>query len=304
MANYYELLNVSPESSPAEIETAIDEQYQKWNQLVTHHEPEVALKASQGKQLLQRIRETLLNKEKRKAYDEGLGLGETVGALMDPDAILQTFGVPMSASKQGVSQDTRETAIRTDAWMCPSCTTPNPIDTLFCEKCGIRIAIPCPQCNKLSELSKTFCRACGADKDKVFTSQKESFIQALVEKQQALLERKKKIENDDIKNEPLLESSNAERERNKTIGIYLLVLGLVMSLFAAFIEPFFLILTGFLVILGFSFFLSGTEKTDLHNEKQQAVTELIKQLQQYDARIEKIRLVSYKDSPDVSYEKM
>lgn len=70
MSNYYEILNIKPNATIIEIQEAIDENYDKYRRLVTHHDPAVVIQANNALMQLERIRETLLTPSKKMAYDE------------------------------------------------------------------------------------------------------------------------------------------------------------------------------------------------------------------------------------------
>src|SRR4030042_1728961 len=91
MANrsYYEILGVAPAASQAEIEIVIEERYNKWRRLVTHHDQSVVTQANQALQAIEQIRATLTNPQKREVYDAAIGLKGAVGGLGDPEAIYQ-----------------------------------------------------------------------------------------------------------------------------------------------------------------------------------------------------------------------
>lgn len=52
-ANYYEILNLQPTASSADIQTAFENQYNQWRRLVTHHDPKVVNQANQALQALE-----------------------------------------------------------------------------------------------------------------------------------------------------------------------------------------------------------------------------------------------------------
>lgn len=125
--------------------------------------------------LLEKIRDTLLDKNKRKIYDLSIN---NVESLADPDALLQSSEIsPFSTPK--TKTDPKTPSDRTDAWICPSCKKANHIGELFCVKCGSRIGLECPNCNKISELSNPFCSSCGVNKEEFFRSKQELIINNL-----------------------------------------------------------------------------------------------------------------------------
>jgi curved DNA-binding protein CbpA len=296
MPNYYKILHIEPSASRHEIEAAIDEQYQKWNQLVTHHEPEVALKAGQGKQLLQRIRETLLNKEKRKAYDEGLGLGDTIGSLLDPDAIMQAMSTPMGVPHSGNKVSSQEEAMRerTDAWICPKCSKANPIGTIYCENCATRLSANCPSCGSLSELNKKFCPKCGSDKKEVFNNQKEALIANLQKERKQLQKNKDHIEHEFFNSKSRVVEKGVVKEHKQFIIFWLVAtlgffLWLGISYFTIAFGLFFLIM---LIISIFSV------NSKYKREYSVLLTEISQELKKVNNKISTISSFTYKKDHD------
>jgi len=169
MANYYELLKVSPSASAQEISSAFDTQYEQWRRLVTHHDPNVVNQANQALQLLEQIRATLSDPAKRAAYDEGIGL-RSVGGLADPTAILNMPSAPMTppAPRQmpGAAQPGSVAPTQPALWTCPKCAKENPPNTRFCFNCGTQLVRACPECGQETSLVATgFCGNCGYNYD-------------------------------------------------------------------------------------------------------------------------------------------
>lgn len=170
MATYYEILKIQPTATTAEIEALLDTQYHEWRRLVTHHDPTVVNQANLALQTLEKIRATLIDPEKRTAYDAGLGLSHIDG-LADPSAVLDMSrrsmvpSLPSDPQKAPVSE-------RTDAWVCPKCQAPNSVNTQYCENCGNQVGVSCPSCNRLTRAAARFCSHCGADLHKAFQEKK------------------------------------------------------------------------------------------------------------------------------------
>lgn len=163
MANYYEMLNISPSASISEIEAVLDEQYNKWRRLVTHHDPQIVEKANRSLRVLEQIRETLTNTANRKIYDQSLN----VGGLADPDAVLKSMGTGGSTSMTPPppqSQSPKVAASTTvEHWVCAKCDTANKVGTVYCTKCGNAVGQRCPQCNEIIAIDAKFCSGCGID---------------------------------------------------------------------------------------------------------------------------------------------
>ena len=168
MPNYYEMLQVTPTSTTAEIETAYETQYNQWRRLVTHHDPNVVNQANQALQTLETIHATLTDPAKRAGYDAGLGLGGATGGLADPSAMLQalqrspTPPAPMTPAPPTTAQATAAPATTVGLWLCGKCGTDNPAQTKFCFKCGNQLVRQCPECHKETSLIATgMCGECG-----------------------------------------------------------------------------------------------------------------------------------------------
>lgn len=169
MANYYELLKVSPSASAQEISSAFDAQYEQWRRLVTHHDPNVVNQANQAIQLLEQIRATLTDPNKRAAHDEGIGL-RSVGGLADPTAILNMPSVTMTPpAPRQMPERAQVGAVVAAApalWTCPKCKKENPPSTRFCFNCGTQLVRTCPECGQETSLVATgFCGNCGYNYD-------------------------------------------------------------------------------------------------------------------------------------------
>ena len=154
MATYYEQLNLSPQASGAEIESAIDALYNAWRQGVTHPDAVVVEEVNRNLRALEQMRVTLSDPDRRAAYDAGIGLGEASG-LADPTAVLRPPHVPARTSSR-LAQDA-------SPWQCPRCEMINLPDSLHCERCGTKLADPCPKCDRITPLLARYCNRCGSD---------------------------------------------------------------------------------------------------------------------------------------------
>lgn len=169
MANYYEMLKISPNASQPEIANAIDAQYEQWRRLVTHHDPNVVNQANQALQLLEQMRATLSDPARRAAYDEGIGL-RAVGGLADPTAILNmpsgTMTPPAPRPVPTAAQVGAVVSASPALWTCPKCKKENPPNTRFCFNCGTQLVRACPECGQETSLVATgFCGHCGYNYD-------------------------------------------------------------------------------------------------------------------------------------------
>ena len=189
MNNYYDLLNISQDANQSEIETVLDDQYTKWRALVTHHDNNVVAQANQALSQLEEIRNTLMNPEKRRVYNNSLFASQgNVAGLADPDILLAQNPVghvmaPPRPRAGGSGQTAPAEMDRTDAWICtnPNCKKANPIGTQFCVKCGTRIGLDCPSCGEFVEISNKFCSSCGVNKAEYFKQNQEEQIRSLKE---------------------------------------------------------------------------------------------------------------------------
>jgi hypothetical protein len=166
MPNYYEQLKLQPSATTAEIEIAIEEQYNQWRRLVTHHDANIVNQANLSLQTLESIRGVLTNIDKRSAYDAGIGVSGPIGGLADPAALLRAnmpFTPPATATSQPRVVTPNSGASAADAWVCPKCQTINPLKTKFCSKCGQQLGLDCPSCGKLTRSTDPFCAECGVN---------------------------------------------------------------------------------------------------------------------------------------------
>ena len=180
MQNYYDFLKISPSLSAAEIEKRIDEEYNHWRRLITHHDPEVVDQANTVLQQLERIRPILADAIARQKYDASLGLQGSIGGLADPNVPVSHAPAHMPSSPSGFNQP-----VSLDAWLCKKCSTSNRIGLKFCANCGGQVGRECPKCDKMIASANVFCSHCGVNINN-FVREKE------IEK--AALQRKRAVE--------------------------------------------------------------------------------------------------------------
>lgn len=167
MTTYYEMLKIQPTASAAEVETAIQEQYDRWRRLVTHHDATVVNEANRSLAMLETIRGTLTNASRRSAYDAGIGLSGTVGGLADLDVILRDLDPTVTPPVPGffkVPGAPSAATVSSSLWICPKqeCKADNPPHTRFCFKCGTELVRKCPECGAMTSLVATqMCGSCG-----------------------------------------------------------------------------------------------------------------------------------------------
>ncbi len=162
MPNYYELLHIPWTATDAEIAGAIDQQYDQWRALVTHHDDKVRDQANQAMRMLEQIRATLSDPAKRNDYDEAIGKGVTAG-LADPTTVLEFPVWPMTPPTPDPTLGATGAAGIVNAWVCPKCGVANGIGTRFCKNCGTALGRECPNCGKTIEAAAKFCPDCGVD---------------------------------------------------------------------------------------------------------------------------------------------
>lgn len=175
MLDFYNILGLDHSANKSEIEAKIDDQYNKWRRLVTHHDSKIVSEANQALNILEKARTTLLDPAKRITYDQQLATNTAdLGGLADPEAGgIPQFSTPSMVFSDGGSAKPQQPSAfmdRTDAWVCTNtkCKKANPIGTIFCASCGIVIGHNCPSCGEFVEFSNKFCSKCGADKEKAF----------------------------------------------------------------------------------------------------------------------------------------
>jgi len=173
MANYYESLKIQPSASTSEINAAIDEQYNQWRRLVTHHDPDVVNQANQALRTLEVMRSTLTNPDKRAGYDAAVGLAGAVGGLADPNLLLQNLAAkPLMTPPAGMgaqpaaAQASAAPPAKQNIWECYKCHADNPPHSVHCFKCGAELMRACPECNEVASMVATkMCGKCGYNYD-------------------------------------------------------------------------------------------------------------------------------------------
>jgi len=167
MSNYYEILQIQPTATLAEVQSACDSQYNYWRRLVTHHEPQVVNKANQALQVLEQIRQTLTDSKKRAIYDKSLHT-----SLTDPQArahvprpggLTPPPHLPDGRSSGTVPPVQPRSDERVDVWTCPKCNKVNALNSKFCKKCGHTVGLDCPDCSQTIEAIARFCPHCGTN---------------------------------------------------------------------------------------------------------------------------------------------
>jgi hypothetical protein len=168
MTSYYDKLGISPTASKEEIQAIIDTNYNQVRRLVNHHDPNVVNQANQALLILEQSRLTLLDPDKRAAYDASLGIGAVmVGGVADPSMAGQAqpapyptmMPAPAAPAAQRTAYGMQPAAVV--GWTCEHCATTNPTGTMFCTSCGKEVGRICPNCQAAYEARSRFCPSCG-----------------------------------------------------------------------------------------------------------------------------------------------
>jgi transcription elongation factor Elf1 len=258
MSNYYELIELNPTATLAEIENAIDTRYNQWRALVTHHDDKIRDQANQAMRMLEQIRATLTDPAKRGVYDEAIGVKGATAGLVDPTAVMNmprvTMPPPPPPPRPPVAKQVVSEASTSKLWACQKCGEKNPEHTQFCYNCGTQLVRECPKCHKNTSLVSTgFCGNCGANyeetvkrielrtqlaKDLIdITIQQNNFM----EEYQMLREKAGKVAKDKY-----------EIERQVWGGVILIVLGVALAFAGLGSGP-----SGILLLFGGSAILVG-----------------------------------------------
>lgn len=165
MAHYYEMLGLKPDASKAEIEAAIQEKYDQWRRLVTHHDVGLVNQANLWLAELEKIRATLTDPAKRREYDASLGLGDRIGGLAVPELSVPPLTPPIVGPNELVPPQIPppvRSEARSSLWTCYNCGADNPPHTRHCFKCGTELVRQCPECGNMTSLVATkMCGSCG-----------------------------------------------------------------------------------------------------------------------------------------------
>lgn len=137
--NYYAYLEISIQSSPPEILKAIKERYSSLLLQINDASPEEKYKILEELELLDKVRDTLLDPVKRAHYDQVLASQQEVTGTPGAEVYFlcahcggnHRLGVKF-CSKTGKR-------IEMTALICPSCGTSNPPGSRYCHLCGIQL---------------------------------------------------------------------------------------------------------------------------------------------------------------------
>lgn len=169
MPNYYEIIQVEPNATNAEIETAIDARYNQTRALVTHHDDAVRDQANQSLRKLEQIRATLIDPAKREVYDQTIGVKGATAGVVDPTAVINVSRTTMTAPpppRPSSQKNAAQEASNSKLWTCQKCGEKNPEHTQYCYNCGTQLVRECPKCHRNTSLVSTgFCGNCGANYD-------------------------------------------------------------------------------------------------------------------------------------------
>jgi hypothetical protein len=188
MTTYYDVLKISPSTSLAEVEKKIDDEYNHWRRLVTHHDLEIADQANKALRQLEQIRATLTDATERQRYDDSIGFQGSLGGLADPDIVAPKSSMDKALRVSKVS--VQPTSL--DVWICKKCEAPNRIGLKFCARCGRQIGQECPNCQKMISMREAFCAHCGKN---IGDFVREQELEDAALKKRQLDEQRKLLEN-------------------------------------------------------------------------------------------------------------
>lgn len=140
MSNYYQLLNLQPTASTAEVTAA----YQRERARLSASNPE---DLDQQIQAIEEAYAVLSDSGQRAAYDRSLNANSPSKSLVvaaQPAAIMAPAVSPVPLIQQE----------------CWNCGKPNPVVATNCAYCGSQLSRPCPQCGQSVALNQTVCPRC------------------------------------------------------------------------------------------------------------------------------------------------
>jgi ribosomal protein L40E len=167
MANYYELLNLQPTATVAEIKEAYLRERARLAGESDDNKPQEQLKE------LDTAYAVLVDPNQRAAYDRTLNIGAQSQALV----LTQT---PLPATVVTPQVPTPQQA-------CPHCGALNPIKATICAECGKQISRPCPQCGQQVIMGQTVCSRCNTF---IPEYDQQRFADAIATEQQVQQERR------------------------------------------------------------------------------------------------------------------
>lgn len=190
MTTYYEYLQIQPVATEQEIQIAFDEKYNQCRRLVTHHDPNIVNQANLALQSLEKIREVLLDPERRAVYDEALGIGGNVlGGLADPNSSQVGIPVqtpPMVRNIPNLGTTSQLAPNTLEGWTCGKCNSISQVGSLFCKSCGSEIGQSCPKCGTLFEKTAKFCPSCGINPQGYAEEQEKLRLEAMERQRQGI----------------------------------------------------------------------------------------------------------------------
>ncbi len=195
MPNYYEMLNIDHTATVQEIQVAIDEKYDQCRRLVTHHDPNMVNQANMALQSLEKIRETLLNQDRKSIYDEALGVsGNVVSGLMDPSmaGASPSVGMPVRVGvpvPRTLPAHMPTGSAPLDGWHCSKCNSISQIGSLFCKSCGSEIGQSCPKCRTSFEKTAQFCPSCGVNPQQHIEEQEKLRLETIEKQRQGIRQK-------------------------------------------------------------------------------------------------------------------
>lgn len=116
--NFYEILGVSPDASQKEIEKKLNEQLRKWSYRLNAPTMERRQEAEKMLAKLEKIKEVLLDEEKRRRYDRGLGREKGIVIVQEVETEREQVSLPTppSSSQQDQPQEQHELYKKKKQW--------------------------------------------------------------------------------------------------------------------------------------------------------------------------------------------
>ena len=168
MTDYYHLLQLSPNASADQIQSAYHRERARLLASSGEDETRIAPQLS----ALEQAYTVLSDPTQRSVYDQSRGV--------QPNSALMIGGA--SNALQVGTAPTRPIEQRA----CPSCGKPNPIQATRCGHCGEQISNPCPKCGNPVMSNERACGRCGTV---IAEYHQDRFMQAEGQKQQIQKER-------------------------------------------------------------------------------------------------------------------
>jgi hypothetical protein len=143
MADYYDLLGVTPLASSTEIEEAYVRVH---GAIVTDGQLDEDARAERLR-AVEDAYSVLVDPAQRARYDQGRAPAVT---SLQPAAAQPSGALPAPIGRPTLGKQ----------MACPYCGTLNPLQSTLCSQCGQQISRPCPHCGQPTPLGQTVCSRC------------------------------------------------------------------------------------------------------------------------------------------------